>query len=595
LLTLPVPFTNYRDSLLAGVKVALILAVTACSLLLSSRTDARETIHVSIKGIKGELSRNVRHHLSLTGLPCDAGEPSVNSALRRAQNEISAGLRALGYYQGTWQTEYQAAENKNGDDCWRVTIRVDPGKPAVVELVDLDLQGEARTDPEFQSLLSTIAIEPGQQVDHGKYEAAKKTLRQRATHYGYFDAQFIASELKVNTETNTASVTLVFDSGRRSHFGAIHLPDVPLEKSLLQSYQTFRPGDPYDAEKLINFQNNLINSQYFESVFINPSEPDANGEIEITVDLTLKSIYESIFGAGFSTDIGPRVNYTLKNRRFSSDGKQYEFSSLWSPVQQRMGIQLTKPGEDPIHDKTIWSLGWQKEDTDTSKTESYLAEVSRLTLLDNGWTLTRSLSLLAEEYDISDRSDFSTLLYPGVRLSRSQANHPAYPTKGWRLTAGVKGGVEKIVSDTSFAQATVAAKGILPLFGGRMIGRTGLGATFADNFNAIPATLRFFAGGDNSIRGFDYQSLGPRDSKDKVVGGKHLATASIEYDHRVYEDYSAALFFDTGSAFDNSEFTFYESVGIGARWLSPIGPIRLDFAFPLDGGFRLHLSMGPDL
>lgn len=531
-------------------------------------------------------------------MSCNTDKIRVEAAIRSANEPISKSLRALGYYQSQWQLDVIPIPRKNGKPgCWRIQADITPGPPVQVKTVDIELRGNERVQEDFASLLQTLPLKPGDQLNHGAYEKTKSRILQRSIRLGYFDAKLVEKKLLVDREQNQAIIRLVVDSGQRYTFGEVNFDDdLPLKKSLLARYRTFKPGDFYDADKLIRFQNNLINSQYFHSVMINPDEPTGSERpIEIDVALTLKSPYESIFGAGFSTDVGPRVNYTLKNRRFSEDGKTYEFSSLLSPVHQQLGIQFEKPGRDPVKDKTVWSLGWQKEDTDTAETQGYLAEVSKVSVLDNGWTLTRSLSLLTEDYDVADRSDFSTLLYPGIRLSRSQANDPAYPTRGWRLATGIKGGVEKIISDTSFIQTTMDAKGIMPFLGERLIGRLGLGSTFADNFNALPASLRFFAGGDNSIRGYDYESLGPENENGEVEGGKHLLTASLEYDHRIYKEYSAALFFDTGSAFSTSDFTLSESIGFGARWLSPIGPIHLDFAFPLDGGFRVHLSMGPDL
>lgn len=600
----------------------MVFTLWCCSLA----ATAEEKLSLEIRGAEGDLKRNIRHHLKLQDLSCDTDQFRLEAAIRRADKLVSDALRALGYYQGSWQIDYRpiAEENsirngtaKNGvsrnstkqngqtkkdtpknnyQKCWQVEVQVIPGDPVLIDTIDIEILGDDQAQQDFAPLLQNLSIKKGDQLNHGAYEKAKNRLLQRGIRLGYFDARLTESQLQVLREDNRATIRLVMNTGQRYRFGDVHFDELPLKPSLLRRYKTFESGDYYDADKLIRFQNNLINSQYFESVIINPGEPAAADQpVDIDVTLTLKTPYESTFGAGFSTDIGPRVNYTLKNRRFSADGKTYEFSSLWSPVQQNLGIQLEKPGKDPVKDKTVWSLGWQKEDTDTANTEGYLAAVSKVSVLNNGWTLTKSLSLLMENYDVAARSDFSTLLYPGIRLSRSQANDPAYPTKGWRLAASIKGGVEKVVSDTSFVQTTLDAKGIVPIMGERLIGRLGLGSTFADNFNAIPASLRFFAGGDNSIRGYDFESLGPEDENGDVEGGKHLVTASIEYDHRIYKDYSAAIFFDTGSAFDNSDFTLYESAGFGARWLSPIGPVRLDFAFPFDGGFRLHLSMGPDL
>lgn len=98
------------------------------------------------------------------------------------------------------------------------------------------------------------------------------------------------------------------------------------------------------------------------------------------------------------------------------------------------------------------------------------------------------------------------------------------------------------------------------------------------------------------MRGYDYRALGPTDDASEVVGGRHLLAAGLEYDRRIAGDFGAALFYDAGAAFDRWRPDFAESLGFGWRWFSPIGPVRLDLAFPRQGGgVRLHISMGPDL
>ncbi|HAI23845.1 MAG TPA: outer membrane protein assembly factor, partial [Alcanivorax sp.] len=114
----------------------------------------------------------------------------------------------------------------------------------------------------------------------------------------------------------------------------------------------------------------------------------------------------------------------------------------------------------------------------------------------------------------------------------------------------------------------------------------------------LPASIRFFAGGDASVRGFAYESLGPLDNDGEVIGGRHLLVGSLEYDHPISEQWSLAVFTDAGNAFNNfDDYEIRHSAGFGVRWRSPLGPIRVDFARGIEEGreWRLHLSMGPDL
>jgi translocation and assembly module TamA len=170
-------------------------------------------------------------------------------------------------------------------------------------------------------------------------------------------------------------------------------------------------------------------------------------------------------------------------------------------------------------------------------------------------------------------------------------------------------------SDTDFAQAWVSAKhingfgplfGVVPLLGlsrARLLLRAEAGLTEYADFDELPASIRFFAGGDSSVRGYDYQSLGPTDDNGDVSGGPQLLVGSAEVDYRVWRKWAVAAFIDAGNAFyldDTPSFgdiNFARGVGVGLRWLSPLGPIRFDVAKALDvnQSVRFHLSMGPDL
>jgi translocation and assembly module TamA len=127
-----------------------------------------------------------------------------------------------------------------------------------------------------------------------------------------------------------------------------------------------------------------------------------------------------------------------------------------------------------------------------------------------------------------------------------------------------------------------------------------MGYTLVDDFNRLPTSLRFFAGGDSSIRGYEYESLGPKNENGDVIGGEALIVGSIELDYNFKESWSVAAFVDSGNAFSDEEIDVKTGAGFGIRWQSPIGPIRLDIGFPIDDpdenkSYRIHFTLGPDL
>jgi translocation and assembly module TamA len=579
---------------------------------------ANDSTKLTINGGNNILQENIRAHLAFNDINCDLSEIKLRGRLRGSDQNISEALRALGYYHGRWtlssvKTSTVSSAEKNGlisavnplkllrknpeTICWELQLELDPGAPANITILDVRIEGEGDADPVFSNYLASLPTKVGNKLLHSDYDEIKKQISQRARNAGYFDGKFRQHSLKINTDTNTTAITIIFQSGRRYRFGAIEFGRGLLNDSLLERYLPFQTAAPFEAGKLITLQNNLVSSNYFSSVNVDQGTPDASNNTVATYITSIpKKQYETTAGIGASTDTGPRVSYGLKNRRFNADGDTYQINSQYSPVLSNLGYQYSQAGTKPLTDKTVWSTGAQKKDTDTSKSTSYRAEVALISLAGSGWIQTLSLKFLHESFDIANVNNTSTLLMPGISFTRSKANDRRYPTLGWRVTAAARGALQGVVSDVSLAQFELDGKTIFPLLGGRLISRGGLAITALNDFSELPASLRLFAGGDNSVRGFAYESLGPENSGGEVVGGKHRLTGSVEYDHRVWGDFALATFYDAGNAFDTRDFTFYSSVGAGLRWFSPIGPIRVDFGFPLkDGGFRFHLSMGPDL
>ena len=200
---------------------------------------------------------------------------------------------------------------------------------------------------------------------------------------------------------------------------------------------------------------------------------------------------------------------------------------------------------------------------------------------------------------IADESGDSTLLIPGINWSRTWGDDFIYAVDGLRFDLDLRGASKEIISDTDFAQLQGTIKFISSLNkNNRFITRGTLGSTWTDAFNELPTSVRFFAGGAQSVRGYRYRSLGPVDARGEVVGGKYLLSGSIEFEHSFTNVWGMAIFADAGNAIDHINDDLAKGAGFGFRWKSPVGPIRLDFASALsiDGEpWRIHITIGPDL
>jgi translocation and assembly module TamA len=215
----------------------------------------------------------------------------------------------------------------------------------------------------------------------------------------------------------------------------------------------------------------------------------------------------------------------------------------------------------------------------------------------------RRLFLVAgrERWTENEQELTESALYPGMQLtSRNVADAESlFTRKGYSWSADVRGGSDSLQSSTSFLRFSVTGNLVMPLAERiRFLLRSEYGAIDVDDLSRLPPSQRFFAGGDRSVRGYRYEKLGPTDTTGAVVGGRYLLTTSVELDYLFFRNYGAAVFYDAGNAANEPWPDVKTSVGIGMRWRSPVGILRIDIAHPLDDldtDYRLHLSIGSDL
>jgi translocation and assembly module TamA len=217
-----------------------------------------------------------------------------------------------------------------------------------------------------------------------------------------------------------------------------------------------------------------------------------------------------------------------------------------------------------------------------------------------GWQETLSLTYQHQTYGVGVDSGTSKLLTPGISYTRTHSDSKSFPLHGYKAQVDLQGSHQGFLANASFVQLHVLAKGITSLGKRtRMLVRLEAGHEFTSQFRILPPTLRFFTGGDQTVRGFAYQTIGDLDERGNVIGGPTLAVASVESDYRILEKFGVAVFSDVGSAAKSFSIRgLDQGVGAGLRWLSPVGMVRLDGAFAISrpgAPFRIHVSIGADL
>jgi translocation and assembly module TamA len=570
---------------------------TAFGLLIAASSitaTAQAASPYELAGIQGALRDNVEAHLSALELPCGAPRWQAGAVVPRARSAARNALEALGYYNPSIKATLQRQ-----NDCWRVRLDIQAGPPVRITQLDIAATGAGRDAPGLTTLLSHPGLKLGEVLDQGAYNDLRNRLERYARDHGYFDAKFTAHEILVDPTSNTARIRLILDTGSRYKFGATTLQQNVLEPRVVRGFLSYQQGQPYTSDAVVESQSTLAGTGYFGTVRLR-SEVNRRSGGEVPMHLTLSPArhYQLLTGVGYATDTGPRLRLDFRNRRVNRAGHRYAFTSQLSPVQSQAGFKYEIPLSNPRTDWLTLQSGYQYEKTDTALTHSWKLGVIRTHQMGNHWLRRLSLEYLHETSTVGGQSLTSQLLIPGIGFSRTVSDSPIYPNRGWSVSTELRGAAKGPISDVSFAQLTLNLKDVHPLGSGRVFTRLSLGATSVSDVTLLPASLRFFAGGDSSVRGYAYQSLGPKDSEGNIIGGKYLATASAEYEHRLHGDFYWAAFYDVGNAFNTLPLDPHRGVGLGLRWHSPLGPIRLDVAHPLDGEgnyIRLHVSMGTEL
>ncbi|MCK6371992.1 MAG: autotransporter assembly complex protein TamA, partial [Gammaproteobacteria bacterium] len=537
---------------------------------------------VRIEGIGGALRDNVRAHLTLDDASCDTPSWRLRRLRRKAEGEIREALEAFGHYDPTISVEHSVTAK-----CWLSVFRIGKGEPVRLRDVDVTIEGDAQSEPAFRRLLQRSPLEAGAILDHAEYESYKKKITDLARREGYFAGRFSEARIGVYPPEYAADVTLRFASGPRYRFGAVTLEQSMLEPELLERFVPFREGDPYDGALIDEFYDALLATGYFASVDLRTQPgvlPDDTVPVSVQLAPADRKVYTA--GIGYGTDTGPKLRGGFINRRVNERGHQLESSLSVSRVVSEAGVSYRIPRQDPRVEWLSIDTGYQEQDTDTSETRIYKIGLKEFRRRSHGWIETRLLDLSTERFEIAGDRRRELLLIPGLSWNRKfpQAATIMRPERGYSLAFKLRGTASWLGSDSEFLQADAIGRMVVPAWtGARLLLRGDFGTTAKDEFRSLPASVRYFAGGDNSVRGYDFETLGPTDDDGNVVGGSHQLIGSVELDQLIASNWSVAAFADTGNAFDSfSSVRTKTGVGAGLRWYSPLGPVRLDLAFPLD-------------
>ncbi|SDZ76215.1 autotransporter secretion outer membrane protein TamA [Thiothrix caldifontis] len=559
--------------------------------------EVESPVKVTVQGADTSLADNLKAFMpSLRNLKCDSSNDRVADFIESAEEKLPEGAEAMGYY----NARFNVTAVKQGN-CLALHVAVQPGEPVRVTDVKVQVTGAGKDLPEFRSITAVLPYQRGDVLVHQRYEDFKASLNSTANRLGFFDAEYLIREIQVDPETRQAKVRLHFDTGKRYQVGKVTVEQDVLAEKYLNRYLRVREGDTYNTENLLKQQRILDGSGYYEEVQVSGAYQQAeNGVVPVAINAQRRKRYTYSGRLGYGTDTGFRVETDMEAHWVNNKGHKLNAKGTLAQNEQSVEGSYKVPLWEPEHEYASLSGGVRYTDNNGIESEAFKVGVDYNRRNDNDWQQTVFVNYLDETTRLNSGDETrSQLTIGGVRVKKTKTDDLLFPTQGWQVAAEVQGAAEGVLSDQSVLQGKFNGKYLHTLErGGKLILQGTAGSTLTNELDEMPKSLRFFAGGQSSVRGYDFESLGETNTAGDVVGGKHLLTTSVEYEHPVVDNWSAAAFVDAGNAFDNTaHLTMNVGVGFGVRYKSPLGPIRADIAAPKDDPSDVHFyfSLGPDL
>jgi translocation and assembly module TamA len=570
------------------------LARLAAPLLLVLPLAARADVEVLLRGVDGPERANVEARLSILAYANEDGddEAEVRRLHRRAEGDIRMALEAFGYYGPEVRGRLSGAGKK-----WKAVYDVDPGEPTLLGTVRVEVVGEGAEFPPLVEARDGSGLRSGVKLHHLVYEATKAALARAAYDNGFLDARFTAHALRIDAEQRRADVELVLDTGPRYYFGEVTVEQEGLEPAFVRRYVPIRAGEVFEPAKLLQSQFALSDLGYFGTVEVQPHrELAVDQRVPVTITTTPRPPRRYDASVGYGTDTGARFGLGAEFRRLNDKGHRLRTDLRVSEIKNTIGADY----RIPLGTHAAENLGFGATYSDEKINDGFSRRYDLATTLSRApgdWQRQLYLKYRFEQSLTPDTGLATTkLLLPGMTLTRGELDDAIHARRGWALYFDVHGGNQYVLSDVSFVQGRAQLRGVLPVGErARFLMRAELGASIlGEDFSELPPSERFYAGGDQSVRGYAYQSLGPTDVDGNVLGGRYLSTYSAELEYRIRGNWGAAVFADAGGVDDDPSPALAVGVGAGVRYRAPVGTVQLDLAHPLDGderGIRPHIGI----
>jgi translocation and assembly module TamA len=574
--------------------------------------DIRYTVQVEGLASVSDSEELLRAFRQQSALEAERKDPANAAQIgRRASADadlLTQLLRAQGYY----DAEVEARTEKTGN-ALSVVLTADPGQQ--YRFASVDLPGLDAAGPEAARLRQTFGVSAADPVIAADVIAAGLALTTALGEQGYASAKLGEQDIEVNHRTHLATLTLPVTPGPVALFGSIRVSGrPPFSARHVALIARFKRGDPFQRSKVDDLRRALIATTLVANADIQVVPVQGGRTVDLNVRLEPAPSHTIAGELGYGTGQGARLEASWTDRNFFNPEGALTLRGIAGTNEQLLGVQVRR-SDFMIRDQTLnlqFSASHQKFAAYTARTVDLAGYIERQSnfIWQKKWTWSYGGELLAT----SERGVFSN---SGVKstekfaigavplaLGYDGSDSLLDPTRGFRLSGRLSPEISFHGGHFSYGRAQVDASAYHPL-GDRVVlaGRVRFGTIFGAGLFDIAPSRRFYAGGGGSVRGYGYQQLGPKDMDGDPIGGRGLAEFAVETRIRLKQfggNFGVVPFFDGGTLTSSARpdlAHWRTAAGLGVRYYSSFGPIRVDFGVPLnrqkgDGPFAVTVSLG---
>ena len=490
----------------------------------------------------------------------------------------------------------------------RIEVRIDRGERTLYREVRIDTAAElpeqGRIAAFARDKAAEYGIEKGKPLIHPQYEAFKADITSKLISDGYFTGKITNSTVIVSRDEAKADLSFTIEPGTRFAYGKITMEGFEESHGAVKGLVSVKEGDLFSALDLASVNQTLYETGYYKSVVVRPDmrEMDSgNSLVPVRIGLKAKPRNLTEWSLGYSTDEGPRGSVSWKRPFAGSRGQSWKSALSVSGVTQAANFSYYIPRENPIDDYYRLSAEYRHKDLNDTEFQNLTVGAHYFTKTHGRWQRDYFIESSFEDYDQSDDSDDVFLLMPGAEISRLTTDGTTDPASGERIRLSARFSSKTLLSSEDFVILDAFYRRIWsPTDGSRLVIRAEQGAILGSSIGDVPSSLRFFAGGDQSVRGFGYEKISPKNSDGELTGAKYLTVGSVELQVPVMNKVRMAIFTDVGTATNDygDDTDIKVGTGLGVRYISPVGPIRADIGVGVSETpipIRLHFGLGLDL